>query len=263
MNTRYIKITIAALAIMGTAVAFAGIPALRQHFVASPEREAPAAVNAVNEGDRKQQEAILKEMSTVLHAIDTLSALTFSGSIHVNDLADSTNSSATSFVYSRQGKEGYYHIADNEIISLKNLSIVIAHDAKKIFVAAPKPAQSPMSMPMPAEIQLLMQEGYTMSRSVSAGITTIALLNSKHASCREYRLSYDSTGSIKKVNMRLSDPGDMSDLQKDKLISVRIDSWSSVTVRRELLKAERYVVKQNGVYIPAPAYGDYDLISDL
>jgi hypothetical protein len=264
MTTRYIKIIIPALAILATAGAFAGIPALRQHFVSSSSKVQTLELEAsVTKDVDPKQKAILKEMSEILHGIDTLSVLTFTGTIKVIDQADSSNSLSTLFTYTRQGKEGYYRIADNEIAALNSAYIVVSNDTKKIFVSGAKQMPSPITMPVKQEMDLLSQEGYDISRKETGSISEITLLNMKHATCREYRLAFDSTGRIHHVKMRLSELTDMARTEKDKLINVTVDNWSSTVVRNDLLKMERYVIIKNGVSVPSPAYEGYDVISDL
>ena len=264
MNTRYIKIVVPALAIMATAGAFAGIPALRERFTGSSVKQETVLTEiTAQKGISKQEKAILKEMSNVLHGMDTLAALTITGTVNVNDQADNTNSMSTTFTYTRQGKEGYYRIGDNEMAALNEAYIVVANDAKKIFISPARSLANPVKLPVTDEVGLLEKEGYAISREVSDGVMEIALLNSKHISCREYRLWYDSTGRIHRVNMRLSEPSDMTDLQKDKLINVTVNSWSSVAARKDLLKMDRYVTIKDGLPVPSGAFKGYDVINDL
>jgi ATP-dependent protease HslVU (ClpYQ) peptidase subunit len=264
MNTRYIKIIVPVVAILATAGAFAGIPALRERFVASSlKQETAIAETAVKKDISKQEKDILKEMSAILHGMDTLAALTITGTVNVNDQADSTSSMSTMFTYTRQGKEGYYRIGDSEMASLNEAYIVVSNDVKKIFISPARSLANPVKLPVTDEVGLLENEGYAISRQVSCGIMEIALLNSKHISCREYRLSYDSTGRIYQVNMRLSEPSDMADLQKDKLINVTVNSWSSVASRKDLLKMDRYVTMKDGVLTPSGLFSGYDVINDL
>ncbi|PWV56694.1 hypothetical protein [Chitinophaga sp. S165] len=264
MNTRYIKIVVPVVAILATAGAFAGIPALRERFVTSPVKQETLTTEAFVKKDiSKQDKAILKELTDMLHSMDTLTALTITGTVNVNDQADSTSSMSTMFTYTRQGKEGYYRIGDNEVAALNDAYIVVANDVKKIFISPVKSLPNPVKLPATDEVGLLGNEGYTISRKTSDGLTEIALLNNKHISCREYRLSYDSTGRIYQVNMRLSEPSDMVDLQKDKLINVTVTSWSSTTSRKDLIKMDRYVTIKNGVAVPSGLFSGYDVINDL
>lgn len=264
MNIRYIKIIVPALTIMATAGAFAGIPALRERFTGSAvKQETVTAEKAVQKNISKEQKAILKEMTGVLHGMDTLTALTITGTVNVNDQADSTNNMSATFTYTRQGREGYYRIGDNEMASLKEAYIVVANDAKKIFISPARSLANPVKLPVTDEVGLLEKEGYAISRKVSEGVTEIALLNNKHISCREYRLSYDSAGQIRQVKMRLSEPSAMADLEKDKLINVAVNGWSSVSSRKDLLKMNRYVIIKDGVPVPSTAFQGYDVINDL
>lgn len=210
----------------------------------------------------KKQQAILQELSAVLHGMDTVTVATIKGSIEVKDLADSSNSMLASFYYSRNGNIGYYRLGENEMISLQDAYIVVSHDTKKIFLSAPREVINPMKNPPGFEVEVLTNEGFMAAKTTSAGLTRISLNNSHHATCREYSLLFDSTGIIHESAMRLTDQLNPVDKSRDKLLHVKIDSWEPGVANNELLHTNRYVSIKNGKTLPAPALNGYKVIED-
>jgi hypothetical protein len=147
------------------------------------------------------------------------------------------------------------------MISLSDAYIVVAHDVKKIFVSGPREVMNPMNMQGAMELERIGKEGYTMSRTVKGALTEISLLNDRHVSCREYHLSFDSTG-IRKSVMRMPDPMALEDNTKDKLLSVTIKSWEEGKVRKDLLRMERYIALKEGIPMPSKELQGYELIKD-
>ncbi|MVT07972.1 hypothetical protein [Chitinophaga tropicalis] len=256
-NTKYIWLILPVLAIAGTVAAFAGIPALREAFTGKPPVTAPNLTGSAT--DIKQQ-AILKELTTVLHAMDSMYAGTVTGTISARDLADSSNTLQADFCYTRSNDIGYYRFGDNEMISLKEAYITIAHDVKKIFLSAPREVVNPMKMPLDIEAEVIRKEGYQVQRTSKGPLTEISLLSPTHATCREYRLSFDSTGMIRYSHARLTDPSNPEIKERDRILDVTIHSWEKGKVREDLLKIERYINLENGAPQPAAALKGYELL---
>jgi hypothetical protein len=210
----------------------------------------------------KEEQLILKELSALLHHTDTLTVVTITGRINAEDLADSSNIMQTDFCYSRQGNMAYYRMGQNEMISLSNAYITIAHDVKKIFLSAPKEVVNPVKMPTGEEVALLSKEGYKVSRIEKGPLTEISLVSNTHISCREYRISFDSTGFISQTFMRLTDPYEPKDRKRDKLMRLTINSWELGKVRTDLLRMDHYIRLVNGEPAPAASLKGYELIRE-
>src|SRR4051812_42556031 len=108
MRVSTIKILIPALVILIGAGAYATLRKPAADVPATPAFTIPVA--------DKEEQLILKELSTLLHRTDTLTVLTITGSISAQDLADSSNTMQSDFCYSRQGNIAYYRIGQNEMI---------------------------------------------------------------------------------------------------------------------------------------------------
>jgi hypothetical protein len=188
--------------------------------------------------------------------------MTITGHISAEDMADSSNTMQADFCYSRQGNIAYYRMGQNEMISLSNAYITIAHDVKKIFLSAPKEVVNPVKMPTSEEVALLSKEGYKISRIEKGNLTEISLVSNTHVSCREYRVSFDSTGFVRQTYMRLTDPYTPTDKTRDKLMHLTISSWELGKVRTDLLRMDRYIKIVDGEPAPAASLKGYELIRE-
>jgi hypothetical protein len=209
-----------------------------------------------------EQIGILQELSTVLHKMDTLTVFTIEGTMTAKDLADSTRNMETSFCYSRNGQEAYYRVGQQEMISLQDAYIVVAHDIQKVFIAPPREVVNPVKLSVANEAVLLAEEGYDIKRSVNEQGVHISLLNRRHPTCRAYDITFDSTGWIKQTYMRVADEANPVDSTRDKFIGIRISSCKPGVVRKDLLNSERYIKISNGMVVPASALTGYELIKD-
>ena len=256
LNKISIKIFIPVLAVLAAVAAFAGIRSFSKTPVPTVT---PVVLNVTSD---KGQLAILRELSTVLHRTDTLTFITVTGSIHAEDLADSSQSMLSDFCYSRQGDIGYYRLGDNEMISLKEAYVMIAHDVKKIFLSPPRQVVNPLQLSIDTTTALIGKEGYQVTRRERNGLTEILLRNNTHATCREYHLLYDSTGFVKQTDMRITDQSALTDKTRDKLIHFKFKAWEPGKVRTDLLHIERYVRLRNGIAEPAPGLQGYEIVKD-
>jgi hypothetical protein len=254
LHTRHLRLIIPALVLVATTAAFAGIPLFRKPKPVIEKKDVKT--------EDTRQAAILKELSTVLHKMDTLTLLTIEGTITARDLADSTRNMQTTFCYSKNGHTAYYRVGKSEMISLDDAYIAIAHDVHKIFLSPPREVVNPMKLPAGAEADLLAKEGYTVTRKENEGVISIGLYNSIHPTCREYELTFDSAGWIKQSNMRVADERNPVDNKRDKYIGVSISSCLPGVVRRELLRKDRYIAVRNGIEVPASSLQGYELIKD-
>lgn len=259
LSTKYIKILIPVGVLLIASGAFATIPGFREWFGSRPPKKEKRIV--IREND-EQQKAIISELTKLLHAVDTVTYITIAGTMDAQDLGDKSNNIQGDFCYTRQGNQGYYQFGDNEMVSLTDAYIVVAHDVKKIFVSEPKEVVNPVRMSPDMEATFLSRETYNVTRTADGPLTQISLVNDRHASCREYRVSFDSAGIIRRAVMRMPDPMELVDPSKDKLLKVTVRSFEPGVVRQDLLRMSRYVTLNNGKLTPSVRLKGYELIKD-
>lgn len=256
INKNNLKVLATLLILLFTAAAIAGIPALMQHKEekkGSPELVIPEN-NAVDK-------AILNELYTVSHQLDSMTVYTIEGTIIVKDLKDSANNLTCDYLYTRSGNNMYYRIGRNEMVSLQSCYISVSHDTKELFLSAPKEVENPMSAPIDMQVKRMSKEGYEIVRSINKGSVTITLSNPSHISMRDYSLTYDSTAWIISTDMRMADEFYPADRNKDKLINFRVKRFEPLKAREELLTPAHYFRLQNGNPMPVGALKDYELIN--
>lgn len=259
LSAKYIKILIPVGVLLIASGAFATIPGFREWFRPRPSKKEKKIVIQEN---NKQEKVILSELTKLLHAGDTITYITIAGTMDAQDLGDKDNNMQGDFCYTRQGNQGYYQFGDNEMISLTDAYIVVAHDMKKIFVSEPKEVVNPVRMSPDMEATFLSRETYNVTRTADGPLTQISLVNNKHVSCREYRVSFDSTGVIRRAVMRMPNPMELEDMSKDKLLKVTVRSYEPGVVRKDLLRMDRYVTMNNGKLAPSGRLKGYELIKD-
>jgi hypothetical protein len=253
------KIIIVGLVTVVAAGAFAGV----RKWVSTPAKEEDLSLEALfapPDGVKlsKEEIAILADMSKVLHQLDTLNVYTITGSYSVKDLADSSNNMQADFYYTRQDSVAYYRIGQQEMIALSECFITVDHEAKKIFLAPHKAVNPPVSAPMDLENKFIARESYHVSRTDKDGVSKITLFNDRHVSCREYNVTFDSTGMIRQTDMRMTDPFRATDQTKDKLVVMKINSWQLGSARKSLLQMDKYIHVINGVL--TAALDNYEII---
>jgi len=259
LSAKYIKILIPVAVLLIASGAFATIPGFRNWFVPRPPKKEKRIV--IRENDEKQK-AIISELTKLLHAMDTVTYITVAGTMDAQDLGEKANNIAGEFCYTRQGNQGYYQFGDNEMVSLTDAYIVVAHDMKKIFVSEPKEVVNPLRTSAEMDATFLSRETYNVTRTADGPLTQISLVNNRHASCREYHVSFDSAGVIRRSLMRITNPMAMEDMSKDRLLKVTVRSFEPGVVRQDLLRMERYVTMHGGKLSPAGRLKGYELIKD-
>jgi hypothetical protein len=256
VNTKNRKIVIPIAIMLLTAGAFAA-PRLWVKMNDRPKKPKNRIVITEN---NKQEKAIISELTKVLHAMDTVTVMTVTGTMTAHDLSDSSNNMLADFCYTRLGNQGYYRVGNEEMISLKDAYIVIMHDMRKIFVSAPKEVVNPVKLSPEKEAQFLSLETYKVTRAVEGAFTRISLVNSKHASCREYNVTFDSAAVIRRAVMRMPDPNAIEDVSQDKLMQIMVRTWENGVARKDLLKLDQYLAQDNGGFKPANRLKGYELI---
>lgn len=249
------RFIIPVLLVAVTAAAIAATPRLRELFFASPAPEKAETAIYSNE-----ENALFNELAELYNRLGAMSTFLAEGSIRLTDQADTSKSMFTRFRYCRRDSASYYQLGDQEILTVPGLTLTVNHEIKKIFMS---PRDSGVqTAPMfidDRQIKALKEEKYDIVKEYSEPLTVIRLKNERHISCREYRVSYDSAGFIRRVFMRSADEYMPTDLSRDKLISVSINTWQTGRVPGELLSIYRYIQKGEETWLPASAYRNYEI----
>ena len=239
--------------IVTTAGAIASVPVIRALV------KEPVKIVAVPPADKKEN-PVLKELSELYRRLDTVRQLHVSGTVQTIDLAADSKNVQFTYEYARKGDVAYYRVAESETVALPDVLIAIDHAVKKIFVSAPRAIAPVFSISSTQLAKLLGEEGYAITRTVTNNRTQIALLRENHITCKEFRISYDSSGFIRETFMRMTDLNDPANKDMDKRIIVRANDWDLGIPPARLFAADRYIVRVNNTWEAAAAFKNYELI---
>ncbi|MCK7556246.1 hypothetical protein MKQ70_14970 [Chitinophaga sedimenti] len=211
---------------------------------------------------RDQQEAV----DNLLEVFDQLSkqpTYAFSGQVNVVDPSDSTANMSVPFRYAKHGDSVYYQLGESRMLTLPGISVSVDDGVRKIFVAGGAPRQSggnPFTMPKDTLLRLFSMEGYEVSSIIKNGITTVKLARENHATCKEYRLAYDTQMRIREIYTRFTDFSDPLNKEKDKITQVTVFAWEEGHAPSALLNSERFVRQSEQELLPGAGLEGYEIV---
>jgi len=169
--------------------------------------------------------ALLKKFETVCQAFNMQKAVfTCSGVINVTDGADSSKTIRDlRFTMCKNGNNCYYRFGQVETLNADGTYICIENDRKRVVVTRQKDL---VNSPVPdiAKVAGMLEADYYNLTDTGKGKNeTIAFVNERHISCKEYAVTFDTVS--KKVNhvfTRLTNFHDPDKKEKEKTIDISI-----------------------------------------
>lgn len=182
--------------------------------------------NAVAEPDttRQYNEDLFKQFETICRELDNHEKIAFSGTLFMQDKADSLNKPQTlSLILCREGKELYYKLGNTEMLSSGEYYLFTDHDAKKVILSEPKQFITSNVIDTRRMKEALLSEEYELKSKSQGSNTTISLINENHITCKEYSITFDTaTLSAKKFFMRFSNANDPLGKDNEKIIELTV-----------------------------------------
>lgn len=256
MKRSYTAMLATGVLLLAIAAAFAATPVLHNWWKPAV---AKTVVAKPKSRYTKAQEAILASMIRVCHHQNSLQAFYVNGHMDTHNPADSGNDVHADFVCSRRNQEYYYRVGDNEMVCLKDRYINISHDLKKIEVAPPQQLVTPAFMQDDALLKLWEGESYEVYADTLQNMVRIQLLCEHHASCKEFRLVYDTATQLpQQMYVRMTDLDDPLNKEKDKIYQVSVAQWQLTPVSR-LFDASLYVSGNAKQPAPSARLAGYEL----
>lgn len=244
------------IVVAASAGAVAGLPALKQHLVP----EAPAVQPVVSEPVPDADLKILRELGGLFHRLDSVKDFEVRGSVTSTDPGDSTAGGTLTFHYARLDSMVYYQLDREEILSTKDVFVMVNHSTEQIFVSAPKPFNPGVFPAGDQMANFLTGEGYAVSRKKKDGLNRITLARPNHITCKEYQVAFDDDGFIRETYMRLTDVRDPLNADKDRTVQTKADEWKIARPAASLFDASRFVQQRSGRYFAAGSFKTYQLI---
>lgn len=207
---------------------------------------------------------IVEELVQLAKQFDSAAAnLYFEGRFTAVDKMDTANALRNiPYTFYKTGEELYFRIGNTESINTKALYVYIDHPIKKIIVGAPKKVIMPSpNPPLDLMLDMIKEEGFTVSKSIESGIAAISLQSETHVSCKEYTVRYDAVGkSLRSIFLRLADISDPLDKEREKWTFMDIVRYDDTTQRNDLLQISRFVRQTSAGWMPAQDLNQYDLV---
>lgn len=206
-----------------------------------------------------EEKAALSELAAVYSHSDSLKLLYVSGDISVKDPSDTTNNIHAGFLFARRFDSIYYALGDDQILSLPDIYLTVNKAVKKIFILPSKKLLAPFHLPVDTLLKMYAEEGYAVQVTRNPPFKTVRLFRSNHISCKEFTVTWqEEEQSLKEVSMRLTDLDDPLNIERDKIVTVKIADWSTL-VPRDLFDKNKYVQQGAGQWMPASRLTDYEL----
>ncbi len=244
------------IAIAASAGAAAALPSLKQRFAAAPPASRAVASEPVNETEL----AVLQELGSLFHRLDSVADFEVKGSVLSSDPQDSTSAQAFTYHYARRDSMVYYRLGEQEMLSTDAVFVMANHATEQLFVSAPKPF-NPGIFPAGEQMaNFLTGEGYEVGRTKKSGLNWITLKRPNHITCKEYRVGFDDAGFIRETFMRLTDLSDPLNTEKDKTMLMKADQWKIESPAASLFDASRFIQRQSGKFLAAGSFKTYQLI---
>lgn len=210
------------------------------------------------------ENALLRKFEKLVKQMDpAIKISTLAGTLRIVDLqSKAKNEAPLPIVFSKQDGSFYYRLGAQETINANGVYLQVDHQSRQVALSAQKAVYNTDGMKTFADLAGHMKEdGYKISSSSAGKQQTISFVNENHASCKEYAITFDKTSmAIKRIFIRLSDPGDPLNSKKGKIVDLRISTWSRQSQLSSYLTAGRVVQKVKGVWKLTDGYKNYHLI---
>lgn len=254
------KILIPVLILVSALAAVAALPKLKKIWTAPAEEAATFPLIPPMPVYDQQADSLFDDLASLYNRIGDMRQYLAEGSIQLADHADTSRSISTKFRYCHTDSMNYYQLGDQEMIAVPGLYISVQHSVKKIMISPREQGRKPFQVFIDHEqIEALKKEGYSISKEDGGQLSVIRLQREKHISCREYRVSYDSAGLIRRIFMRSAHETVPEDLTLDKYISVNIHRWQTNGLPLHVFNVEKYIVKKGDEWVPAKAFAGYEI----
>lgn len=208
--------------------------------------------------------AVLQKFEAVCQTFNMQKKVfTCSGVINVIDGADSSKSiKDLVFTMCKNGSDCFYQFGHTEILNARGMYICIENDQKRVivttqksFIDAPLPDISQMS-------KVLSEDFYNLTDTVGGKNETIAFVNERHITCKEYAISFDTLNKkVNRVYARLTNIKSPERKDKEKVIDITVDQCSDTADVDKYL--DRYTaIRKTGNSIKLTGkYVGYELIN--
>jgi hypothetical protein len=226
-------------------------------------------IAAVGRGDTSTkataaETALLRKFALLAKQMDpSIKTSTLAGTIRIADLPLKTkNEAPLPIVFSKQDGAFYYRLGDQETINEGGVYLQVDNQAHLVAVSEQKAVYNTDQMKTFADLAGHMKdEDYKISTKYAGNMQTISFVNENHVSCKEYTITFNkATLAVRRIFMRLTDPGDPLNSKAGKIVDLHVDVWSRQSRLSSYLSPGQVVHKVKGVWKLTDSYKNYRLI---
>lgn len=256
------KIIFPLLLILAVAAAVASVPKLRSVFVpvpASPENAMETEV-AAKKVYSPQEQSLFDKIADLYNQVGNMKQYFVEGKMRLTNEGDEINAMETDFRYCRRDSMVYYQLGEQEIIATSSASFTVNHTVKKIFISRnPDKVSGVRILLDPEQMKMLREADFNITEEDVHPFKAIRLINDKHPLYKEYRLTYDSSGMIRRVFMRSATIDEDGNSGGDRLMSILFSKWETEQLSNELFRTDKYIHRSEEGWEPATAFANYEI----
>lgn len=182
-----------------------------------------------NRAEMAKDSEFMNKLADVAKKYESLtSEYLFAGTINVdNGAAPEENMDHATIVFSKRDSLYYYRVGELEMFNLDTVFIQVDHSGKNILISRSKHAEDPEFFNLAKMTTHVKEEGYKISAEKRGTDDIISFKNPDHFTCKEYALTYDATTlDVHGYYLRLSNPEESENAEKDKVIDIRVSAWN-------------------------------------
>jgi len=208
--------------------------------------------------------AVLQKFEAVCQTFNMQKKVfTCSGVINVTDGVDSSkNVKNLVFTMCKNGSDCFYQFGHTEILNARGMYICIENDQKRVivttqksFIDAPLPDISQMS-------KVLSADYYNLTDTVTGKNETIAFVNERHITCKEYALTFDTLSKkVNRVYARLTNIKAPDRKDNEKTIAITVGECSDTADVGKYLDRYTAIQKTGSSIKLTGRYAGYELIN--
>ena len=176
----------------------------------------------------EDEKKILKELQELFAGVnDSGSSFIMQGIIDIADPADTLQlENKTPFTFYKEGSIIFYEITDQQMVNTPTYYAVADRELKRIIVAPSKTIEAAQPISLSALGKNFKGEGYTIKKQLNGHQASIQLLCENHISCKEVKVTYDTT-TQKPLYLfyRYTDLDHPEDKKYDKTVTIHIKEW--------------------------------------
>jgi len=216
-----------------------------------------APTGDLNEKDKR----IIEELQSFLTSFSNNTPVYVKGTMQALSPSDTVvGDVSTAFEFFQNGSRLYYAIDAQTILNDSIAYVVADHEAQNILVMPPREGVETTALPLSSLTKSLKEDRYEVQRQERDGNITFRLVNEKHISCKEMRITVKKdTRSLAEVYYRLTDLDYPEEKSWDKEMTITFKNWLTGQAAVDVFKMPQLILPHTGGWVPAKNLENYQI----